>query len=113
VHAPLEGGGPGSEEVERVVCRGAGLGAECEEIQAGIGGELEYFVGEGEVADDGVGVALVAGLVGADVVRGPADAERVALGGELADEVCEVVVVRIAAGLGAEARMNNVARNYS
>src|SRR4051812_15391324 len=48
--------------------------------------------------------ALGAGLVGADVVRGPADAERVALGGELANEVCEAAVVWIAAGLGAEHR---------
>ena len=65
---------------------------------------MEYFVGEGEVADDGVVVALVAGLVGADVVRGPAGAEGVALGGELADEVGEVAVVWVAAGFGAQHR---------
>src|ERR1700722_9612023 len=38
------------------------------------------------------------GVVEADVVRGPADAELVALGGELADEVGEVPVVRVATG---------------
>ena len=62
------------------------------------------LVGEFEVADDGVVEALGAGLVGADVVRGPAGAERLAAGGELADEVGEVAVVRVAAGFGAQDR---------
>ena len=48
--------------------------------------------------------ALGAGLVGADVVRGPAGAEVLAARGELADEVGEVAVVRIASGLGAQHR---------
>ena len=48
--------------------------------------------------------ALGARLVGADVVRGPADAEVLAARRELADEVGEVAVVRIAAGLGAQHR---------
>jgi hypothetical protein len=39
---------------------------------------------------------LDAGVVVADVVRRPADAELVAAGGELADEVGEVAVVGIA-----------------
>ncbi len=43
-----------------------------------------------------------AGVVEADVVGGPFGAERLALGGELADEVCEVAVVWAAAGFGAK-----------
>jgi len=48
--------------------------------------------------------AFGAGLVGADVVCRPADAEVLAPGGERADEVGEVAVARIAAGLGAQHR---------
>src|SRR5665811_2058256 len=40
----------------------------------------------------------------ADVVRCPEGAERVAAGGELADEVAELAVVRCAAGFAAEER---------
>lgn len=49
-------------------------------MQARVGGELQHFVGEGEFADDRVVVAFGAGLVVADIVRGPAVAERFALG---------------------------------
>ena len=45
---------------------------------------------------------LDAGGVDADVVGGPADAEVVAAGGELPDEVGEVAVVGVAAGFGAQ-----------
>jgi hypothetical protein len=38
--------------------------------------------------------------VGADIVVGPESPERLAAGGELADEVLETAVVRIASGLG-------------
>ncbi len=44
------------------------------------------------------------GVVEADVVGGPFCAERVALGGELANEGREVAVVWVAAGFGAEDR---------
>jgi hypothetical protein len=40
-----------------------------------------------EVADDGVVEVLDAGLVDADVVRGPSGAERLALRRQLSDEV--------------------------
>ncbi len=46
--------------------------------------------------------AFEAGVVEADVVRGPARAEHLAAGRELADEVGETAVVGIAAGLGAQ-----------
>ena len=45
---------------------------------------------------------LGAGAVELDVVRAPADAELVAAGGELADEVGEALVVGVAAGDGAQ-----------
>jgi hypothetical protein len=48
-------------------------------------GEVEPVEGEREVADFGMVELLDAGVVEADVVRGPAGAELVALGGELAD----------------------------
>jgi hypothetical protein len=40
-----------------------------------------------ELADDGMVEVLDARVVEADVVRGPAGAERLALGCELADEI--------------------------
>jgi hypothetical protein len=67
-----------------------------------VGGEVERFVGEGEVADDRVVEPFGAGAVELDVVGGPADAELVAAGGELADEVGESAIVGVAAGFGAK-----------
>jgi hypothetical protein len=46
--------------------------------------------------------ALDAGAVEADVVGAPADAELVATGGQLADEVGQLSVVGVAAGLDAQ-----------
>ena len=96
------GGGPGAEELESFVGRRAGFGGVDGEGEAGFGGHLESFVGEGELADDGVVEPFGAGAVVADVVAAPAGAEVVAAGGELADEVVEQPVVRVAAGFGAQ-----------
>jgi hypothetical protein len=52
-----------------------------------VSGEWRFLEGEGEVADDRVVEAFGAVVVEADVVGGPAGAELVAAGGELADEV--------------------------
>ena len=52
-----------------------------------VGGDVEAVEVEAELADDGVVVVLDGGGVEADVVGGPVGAERVALGGELADEL--------------------------
>jgi hypothetical protein len=68
-------------------------------VQAGVGRELHHLEGQGEVADDGLMEALGAGLVQAHVVRGPAGAELLAARGELADEVGQVAVVWVAAGI--------------
>src|SRR4051812_16763956 len=79
--------GPAAEELQRLLRARAGLGGVGEERQAGVGSEVEPVVGQVEVADDGMVELLDAGVVEADVVRGPAGAERLALCGELADEV--------------------------
>jgi len=81
------GGRPAAKELERVLGAAPGLGGVGEERQAGVGGEVEAVVRQVEVADDGMVELLDAGVVEADVVRGPARAERLALGRELADEV--------------------------
>jgi hypothetical protein len=49
-----EGGGPGGEELERVVGGGAGSGAVGADPQAGVGGEVKGLEGEGEISDGGV-----------------------------------------------------------
>src|SRR5213080_4412514 len=54
--------------------------------------------------------ALGAGVVEADVVRGPAGAEGLALRRQLSDEVREATVARVATGLGSQDR-DGVGRN--
>jgi hypothetical protein len=78
--------------VERLLRFGARLGGVGEHGQTAVGGEFHRFVGELEVADDRVVESFGAGVVEADVVGRPFGAERFALGGELADEICEVAV---------------------
>lgn len=67
--------------------REAGLGCVGEQRQAGVGREVESVVGQAEVADDGMAEVLDAGVVKADVRRGPAGAKRPALRCEFGDEV--------------------------
>ena len=54
------------------------------------------------IADNGVAKVLAAGAVEADVVGGPAAPEVLAPGGKLADQLDELLVVRVAAGFGPE-----------
>ena len=82
--------------------RGVRRGGVDVDALAGIGGQLEGFVVELERPHEGVVQALAAGAVVADVVGGPAAAEVVAAGGELADEVGEVLVVGVPSGFGAQ-----------
>jgi len=69
-----------------------------------VAGLVHRLEAEGEVADDGVVQAPHAGGQRADGVSGPAAAERFAAGGQLADEVGQVTVVRVAAGLAPQQR---------
>jgi hypothetical protein len=46
-----------------------------------VGGQVERFVVQGQVADDGVVEPLGAGAVELDVLRRPTDSELVAAGG--------------------------------
>jgi hypothetical protein len=80
-------GCPAPEEVQRFFGACAGFSGVGEEGEAGVRDEIEPVVAEGELADGGMVEVLDAGVVEADVVGGPAGAERVALGCEFADEV--------------------------
>jgi hypothetical protein len=74
------------------------------EGEAGFGSHLQALVGEGDISDCLVVEVLGAGAVVADVVGAPAGAEVVVAGGEFADEVVQLLVVGVAAGLGAQDR---------
>ena len=64
------------------------------------------------MADDWVVELLSPGAVEADVVVGPAGAEGFAAAGEFADEVAQLPVVGIAAGLGTQDRHDVVRRAF-
>ena len=66
------------------------------EPQASVGGQLHGLVGEGEVPDDRLVQALDAGPVQAHVVRRPSAAELFTTNGQFADEVGQILVVRVA-----------------
>jgi aryl-alcohol dehydrogenase-like predicted oxidoreductase len=90
----LGGGGPAGEKLE-AVRGGAALGRGVDEQgEAGLGRKFHGLEVEVEVADDGVVQFLVPAAVEADVVGGPAGAEVVAAGGQLADELDEFLVTR-------------------
>jgi hypothetical protein len=78
---------PAAEELQRILGARAGLGGVGEDRQPGVCGEVEPVEAQVELADGGMVEVLDAAVVEADVVRGPAVAERLALGCELADEV--------------------------
>src|SRR4051812_8527098 len=81
------GGRPAAEQLERLFGPRSGLGGVGEDRQAVVGGEVETVEAQSELADDRMVKVLDASVVEADVVRGPADAERFAVCRELADEV--------------------------
>src|SRR5436190_13623739 len=78
---------PGGEEPESFGGGGAWLGRVDEKHEAGLGGDGQLFVGEGELAGDGVIETFGPGAVGADVVVGPQAAKGVAAGGEFSDQI--------------------------
>src|SRR6185295_1240361 len=71
--------GPAGEEAQRFVASRSDLGGVREHHQVWISGERHPFVGELEVADEWMMESLDAGVVRADVVARPADAEVLAL----------------------------------
>src|SRR6266536_585339 len=83
----VDGGCPAAEELQRFLGARAWLGGVGEERQAGVSGEVQPVEAQAELANDGMVEVLGAGVVEADVVGGPAGAERLALGCEFADEV--------------------------
>src|SRR3954452_11372464 len=93
---------PAGEEVERLLRGRPSFRGEDRDAESVVGAELHRLVTQMQLADHRVVDALGAGAVEAHVVRCPAQAELVAAGGQLADEVGERPVVGIAAGLGAQ-----------
>src|SRR3954454_19098198 len=91
-------GGQAAEEVERVGGASPWVGGVGEDGEAGVEDDFQALVVELEVADVPVVEVLDAADVEADVVAGPVLAELVAAGRQLADEVGELAVVRVAAG---------------
>ena len=67
---------------------------------ARVGGELQHLEVERQVADERVAQLLGAAAVELHVVGGPSEPERVAAGRQLADQVRQRPVVRVAARLG-------------
>src|ERR1700748_566403 len=79
--------GPARQEVEPVLGWRAGRRAVGVQPQTRVGGEVEGFVVEGQVADLGMVEALGSGAMQPYVVRRPPGAELLAARRELADEV--------------------------
>jgi hypothetical protein len=95
------GRAPAGQEVQGVLGGRPRLGAVGEEALAGIGSQREGLKGQLQVPDDRVVEALDAGGVEPDVVGRPADPELLAAGRQLPDQVRQLPVVAVAAGLGA------------
>jgi hypothetical protein len=96
------GGCQAAEQAERFGGSCAWVGGVGEDRQSGVEDELEALVVELEVADLVVAEVLDAADVEADVALCPVLAELVAAGRQLADEVGEVAVIRVAPGGGAQ-----------
>src|SRR3954447_5718090 len=93
---------PAGQEVQCLLGGRAGLGGVERHAETLVGVEAQRLVAELDLTDDGVVQTLAARPVEAHVVRRPAHTELVAAGGQLADEVLEVAVVRVAAGVRAQ-----------
>ena len=101
--AVLRGAGsPAGQEAQGVLGGRPRLGGVGEETPARIGGQREGLERQLKVPDDRVVGDFDAGGVDPDVVGGPSDAELVAAGGQLPDQVRQLAVVRITTDLGAQ-----------
>src|SRR5215210_7936591 len=70
---------PAREEVQRLLGLRTGLSGVRQDGETGVGPELHHLERQAEISDDRVVNILDAGLVDADVVRGPSGAELLAL----------------------------------
>ena len=93
-------GRPAGQEVKGTLRGRTGLGGVGEDPLTGVTGEFKGFVSEAKSADDRVMETFCAGAVELHVVSGPADPELLTAGRQLADQVGETSVVRVAPGLG-------------
>lgn len=62
--------GPGAEQLKGFVVEGPGFGSQDGELNAGVSDDVESVVVQGELADDGVVVALGAACRASDFVAG-------------------------------------------
>ena len=89
------GRGPAGEEVEPFRGAGAGFGGVREHRQPAVGGEVEPFDVQSQLADEGMHQALGAGVVEAHVVRRPPGPEFLAAHREFADQFRESAITAI------------------
>src|SRR3954464_16053637 len=92
---------PAAENAELVLGRRSRLRAVDGEGEAGVGRELHRVEGNTQLADNGMAEPLGAGVVQTDIVCCPTGAERIAAGGQFADQLGQLAVVRVAARFGA------------
>jgi hypothetical protein len=95
---------PARQEPESVRGGGAWFRHVDQKLPSWVRREVGALEQEVEIADDRVVEVLHPGGVTADVVGAPLRPELFAPGGELTDEVLEVLVVWVAAGLAAKDR---------
>jgi hypothetical protein len=90
---------------------GSRLGGVEGEGETGVGDHVDALVGQIKITDHGMVEQLAASAVEADVVATPAAAEVAAAGGQLPDQIVQVLVVRVTAGLGPQDRDTGVGRD--
>ena len=95
---------PTDEQVQRLLGRTTRLGAVDEDSLPGVAQQIQCLVVEDDGAHYGVMKCLGSGSVEPHVVRRPAHAEFLALGGEFADELGQFLVIRVATGFSAKNR---------
>jgi hypothetical protein len=93
---------PAREEVKRLVCSRVRFRHVHEDALSRVAGKVQGFVGQSEIAHDGVVKVLHAASVEPDVVGRPADTELLAARGQLANQVSQGSVIGVSSGLGAQ-----------
>src|SRR5580698_4873700 len=98
----LSRGRPAREQLQAVRAGSSGSCGVDEQGEAGVSWKLHGLEIEVEEADDRVADALMAGAVEPDIVGGPPGAEYLTAGGELTDQLDQLLVLRVAASLRTE-----------